>query len=81
MSRDRSGATVCEPVTQRDGHPDLLFRNGGEKGPDARLIVAAPLMLAELRRLRDVVGDVDVELIDAVIAEATEPPSQGIENG
>lgn len=42
-----TGSTVCEPVTQRDGHPDLYFRNGGEDGPDARLLVAAP----ELARL------------------------------
>lgn len=32
--------SVCEPITQNDGHPDLYFRNGGASGPDARLIEA-----------------------------------------
>lgn len=41
-----TGSTVCEPVTQRDGHPDLFFRNGGAEGPDARLLIAAPDLLA-----------------------------------
>jgi len=44
------GMSVCEPVVQRsDGHPDLFFRNGGEDGPDARLIAAAPEMAALLK--------------------------------
>jgi len=43
---------------------------------NAHLIAAAPRMLDELRRLRDVVGEVDAELIDAVIAEAIEPQRQ-----
>jgi hypothetical protein len=42
---------VCCPVTQRDGHPDLQFPNGGYKGPDARLIAAAPDLYGELRHL------------------------------
>lgn len=33
---------VCAPTTQPDGHPDLWLPNGGEDGPDARLIIAAP---------------------------------------
>lgn len=52
---------VCEPVTQNDGHPDLYFRNGGNDGPDARLIAAVPDMIAliraqaaEIERLRGV---------------------------
>jgi len=32
--------SVCEPVVQRDGHPDLHFSNGGFSGPDACLIEA-----------------------------------------
>jgi hypothetical protein len=42
---------VCCPVTQRDGHPDLQFPNGGYKGPDARLIAAAPDLYKELWHL------------------------------
>ena len=34
------------------------------------LIAAAPDMLAELKRLRDVVGEEDVSCIEAVIAKA-----------
>ena len=41
---------------------------------DAHLIAAAPDMLAELRRLRDVVGDEDASCIDAVIAHAEGQP-------
>jgi hypothetical protein len=48
----RDGLQVCEPIQQRDGHPDLHFRNGGQDGPDARLIVAAPDLLAALIVLR-----------------------------
>ena len=38
------------------------------------LIVAAPDMLAELKRLRDVVGEEDVSCIEAVIAQAEGKP-------
>ena len=41
--------SVCEPIKQNDGHPDLYFRNGGADGPDARLIAAAPDLLAALQ--------------------------------
>ena len=41
---------------------------------NATLIAAAPDMLAELRRLRDVVGDEDVDCIEAVIAQAEGQP-------
>jgi hypothetical protein len=46
----RDGGNVCEPITQNDGHPDLHFSNGGADGPDARLIAAAPELLAELEK-------------------------------
>ena len=45
-----------------------------ENGPNAHLIAAAPDMLAELKRLRDVVGDEDASCIDAVIAQAEGKP-------
>ncbi len=44
----RSNGLVCEPIAQRDGHPDLHFRNGGFDGPDAALIAAAPTLIADL---------------------------------
>jgi len=43
--------SVCEPVKQNDGHPDLYFRNGGADGPDARLIAAAPELLAACKAI------------------------------
>ena len=36
-----------------DGHPDLYFPNGGQDGPDARLIADAPMLAAENKRLKD----------------------------
>lgn len=45
---------VCEPITQHgDNHPDLHFRNGGEDGPDARLLADAPLLLQDYKRQRN----------------------------
>jgi hypothetical protein len=38
-----TGETVCEPIVHhRDRMPDLYFRNGGQDGPDARCLAAAP---------------------------------------
>jgi len=39
----RDGVPVCEPITysERDRHPDLHFKNGGEDGPDAQLLAAS----------------------------------------
>lgn len=52
VSEARGGMqSVCEPVTQPDGHPDLYFRNGGQDGPDARLIAAAPDLLSALQAM------------------------------
>ena len=52
-----AGQLVCEPITQRDGHPDLHFRNGGIDGPDARLLVRAPLMFEHIKRLAEDLED------------------------
>ncbi|WP_127524644.1 hypothetical protein [Mesorhizobium sp. Z1-4] len=68
---------VCEPITQRDGHPDLHFRNGGENGPDARLLVASPDMLdalkAVLSDIHEYQGTISLgtlALVSAAIAKA-----------
>ena len=50
------------------------FGAGVTDAPNAKLIAAAPDMLAELKRLRDVVGDEDVDCIEAVIAKAEGQP-------
>ncbi|WP_244828470.1 hypothetical protein [Caballeronia sp. TF1N1] len=44
----RGGEVLCGSV-QRDGCADLYFPNGGYEGPDARLVTAAPDLLASLR--------------------------------
>lgn len=69
---------VCEPIVQNDGHPDLHFRNGGQDGPDARLIAAAPELLEALQAMLDRYGydgaaeDQRIErAARAVIAKAT----------
>lgn len=44
--------SVCEPIAHhRDNQPDLHFRNGGDDGPDAKLLVAGPELLAEIESL------------------------------
>ena len=44
----RGDGDVMSPCVQRDGHPDVTFKNGGVDGPDARLIAAAPAMVKAL---------------------------------
>ena len=46
---NRDGESVCEPTTQRDGHPDLHFGHPG----NAHLIQAAPDMVEALEMLED----------------------------
>jgi len=55
LSHEGDGDVLAPVVQQSDGHPDVHFRNGGYTGPDARLIAAAPALLAEVieRRARD----------------------------
>lgn len=53
-----SQTTVCEPVAQRsDGWPDLYFPNGGQNGPDAKLIEAAPDLYAALEDAQTAIYD------------------------
>lgn len=75
-----TGTEVCTPtVHPHDGHPDLLFPNGGQDGPDARLIAAAPELLEACARLLgsqtvtnpDPDNDPDVIFARAAIAKAT----------
>lgn len=59
--------SVCEPVTQNDGHPDLYFRNGGASGPDARLIeacnpAAMTAVLSHISALQSALKDRDAEI-------------------
>ena len=49
---EATGTEVCVPTVATDGHPDMSFPNGGQDGPDARLLTAAPDMLVEIIRLR-----------------------------
>ena len=60
----------------RKGIADLFDSRDGipEWRANARLIAAAPDMLAELKRLIDVVGDEDASCIEAIIAKAEGKP-------
>jgi hypothetical protein len=51
IGSDTTGKEVVTGSVQRDGHPDLLFPNGGFTGPDALLIAAAPELLEQLESL------------------------------
>ena len=71
-----SDTPVAVPIVQHsDGHPDIYFPNGGEDGPDAHLIAAAPDLLAALEDLLAICdGDPDepeeLEWARAAIARA-----------
>ena len=49
IGSEATGREVAYPTTQRDGHPDIEFPNGGADGPDARLIAAAPDLLEAVK--------------------------------
>lgn len=38
-------------VQQSDGHPDLHFTNGGFEGPDAKAVLAVPVLIEALLSL------------------------------
>ncbi len=53
---------VLYPTRQiSDGHPDVVFPNGGYRGPDARLIAAAPEMAELLAQFVDAFGSDDAQ--------------------
>lgn len=60
---EATGKTVCEPCTysDRDRHPDLEFRNGGQDGPDAIFLAGArtdvPTLLAAYDHLAGVLDE------------------------
>lgn len=62
--------SVCEPITQSDGHPDLLFQNGGPDGPDARLMLAAPDLYEALTDLLALFDEVAPGYAESTIAFA-----------
>lgn len=51
ISARGDGDVVCA-VRHNDGCADLYFKNGGEDGPNAALLVAAPELLAANRALQ-----------------------------
>ena len=58
----------------RGAHNQIIAKLSENNPANATLIAAAPDMLAELKRLRDVVGDEDASCIEAVIAHAEGQP-------
>ena len=79
----RAGLTSSLLRVETDpGRPRLSSRGvvlasisgSAEAEANACLIATAPDMLAELKRLIDVVGDEDVDCIEAVIAKAEGQP-------
>lgn len=71
------GESVCEPTIQlSDNHPDLYFRNGGQDGPDARLLVSAPDLYEALELMTETfmggghVSDEDYALAISTASEA-----------
>lgn len=49
---DARHTPVCQPITQNDGHPDLLFQDGAD-GPNAMLMLAAVNAMPDLLQTVD----------------------------
>lgn len=73
MSKHTLGPWTYEPYKFISGARiigDYSFIGKIDDINDARLIAAAPDMLAELERLLDVLGDEDCAIVEALIAKA-----------
>lgn len=57
IGSDSTLREVAYPTKQPDGHPDIEFPNGGEDGPDARLIACAPELLDAVKGAMRVLSD------------------------
>ncbi len=67
LGTEDQSTTIMEPITQQcDNHPDLYFRNGGYRGPDATFIANAPTDIAYLLR---VIEEYEAEMRDSYWSE------------
>lgn len=71
LGRTDQCTPIMEPTKHPvDGHPDLHFHNGGPQGPDARLIAAAPELLAALRACDVVMDTAAASGVQSILAPA-----------
>lgn len=85
IGSESTGREVAYAVMQSDGWLDIRFPNGGEDGPDARLIAAAPELLEACRAARAFIRELETKhddftapllTLDAAIAKATKPEGE-----